>query len=166
MEFVVHNALVPLKTLQGQEQNYNKRVVECRFAIAAMSKQAGVITDFAKCEFKNLDELQIAKQLSFDQLLDLAKDTFKKQAGYTLKEIEEEFKVKDPMSIIKDLPQAVQVKEQNEIYNLYGRALHILNESKKMNQFCEILQDESMKDSEKIERIGTLMNESHFNNRS
>ena len=49
--------------------------------------------------------MQIAKNLDFDQLLDLIKDTLKKQSDYTVKDIQEEFEVDDPFKLVPDLPK-------------------------------------------------------------
>jgi len=46
---VVANSLTPSPKLLTVGTRYNKRVVECRFAVALLAKRCGVHDDFASC---------------------------------------------------------------------------------------------------------------------
>lgn len=158
---VIKNSATPSPKLLTLGTRYNKRVVECRFAVSAMSLKAGESTDFLKCPFTTFEELQKQKKLSFSQMLDLAKSAFKSEDAYSLEMIQKEFGVGDPFKLVKDVPHINKVKEQNKTFDLYKRALHVLSEAKRVHDFAELCSNEVVKEEKKVKRLGALMNESH-----
>lgn len=46
VSLVIANSLTPSPKLLTLGKHYNKRVVECRFAVAIMAQRAGIKTDF------------------------------------------------------------------------------------------------------------------------
>lgn len=129
VEFVAHNALVPTKILELEEQKYNKRSVECRFVVAAIAVKAGLVDQFTSCHLKTFDEIMVAKSLDSEQMLDLIKEVFERNKDYKKQEIQTEFaNDQDPFMLVKDLPFSESVKEKDYQFSLYRRALHILNE--------------------------------------
>lgn len=49
---VIGNSCTPSPKLMTLGTRYNKRVVECRFGVAAMTLQAGLCEHFDECPFK------------------------------------------------------------------------------------------------------------------
>ena len=148
-----------------QEERYNKRAVECQFVVSALSMKAGLSKDFNSCPYKTLDELQLAKQLDFEQMLDLIKDTFKRNHEYTVEDLKADFADgKDPFEFVGHVPGCKAVQEKVKSFGLYRRGLHLLNESKKLSRFTALLKDSEIKEEEKLRELGNLMNDSHLNN--
>mmetsp|Transcript_15689 Transcript_15689/g.24081 ORF Transcript_15689/g.24081 Transcript_15689/m.24081 type:complete len:150 (+) Transcript_15689:448-897(+) len=58
VSLVIANSCTPSPKLLTLGTRYNKRVVECRFALAAMALKAGKIENFEDCTFKTFYELQ------------------------------------------------------------------------------------------------------------
>ena len=54
---VIANSLTPSPKLLTLGTRYNKRVVECKFALAAMCMKAEKSKTFLECPFKNFGEL-------------------------------------------------------------------------------------------------------------
>jgi N-acetylgalactosamine kinase len=55
---VVANSVTPSAKIATLGTRYNKRVVECRFALAAMALKAEKIENFEDCEYKTFRQLQ------------------------------------------------------------------------------------------------------------
>jgi galactokinase len=49
VSLVIANSLTPSPKLQTLGTRYNKRVVECRFAVALMALKMGLCKDFLTC---------------------------------------------------------------------------------------------------------------------
>jgi galactokinase len=54
---VIANSCTPSPKLLTLGTRYNKRVVECRFGVAAMALKAGKAKDFEKCKFTTFEQL-------------------------------------------------------------------------------------------------------------
>ena len=54
---VIGNSLTPSPKLLTLGTRYNKRVVECRFALAAMALKSGKIENFEDCKYTRFSEL-------------------------------------------------------------------------------------------------------------
>lgn len=52
VSLVVANSLTPSAKVLTVGTRYNKRVVECRFAVALLALRTGVSTDFLECPVK------------------------------------------------------------------------------------------------------------------
>ena len=52
---VIGNSCTPSPKLMTLGTRYNKRVVECRFAVAAMAANAGLCESFEKCEYTTFE---------------------------------------------------------------------------------------------------------------
>ena len=52
---VIANSCTPSPKLLTLGTRYNKRVVECRFAVAAMALKAGKINNFEECTYKTFE---------------------------------------------------------------------------------------------------------------
>ena len=73
---VIGNSVTPSPKLLTLGTRYNKRVVECRFGVSAMSMAAGLSTDFLECPFKTFEEIQTKLDYTFDDMLELLKKSF------------------------------------------------------------------------------------------
>ena len=63
---------------------------------------------------------------------------------------------------MKEVPYINEVESKNLDYELYKRAFHVLSEAKRVVDFRATCNDEGMNDDSKIQKLGQLMNESHF----
>lgn len=52
VSLVVTNSVTPSPKIMTLGTRYNKRVVECRFALAAMAIKAGKLENFEDCKYK------------------------------------------------------------------------------------------------------------------
>ena len=73
---VIGNSCTPSPKLATLGTRYNKRVVECRFALAAMALKAGKTENFEDCPYKTFYQLQEDLQYSFEQMIELANTSF------------------------------------------------------------------------------------------
>eukprot|EP00351_Strombidinopsis_sp_SopsisLIS2011_P000669 CAMPEP_0116878004 /NCGR_PEP_ID=MMETSP0463-20121206/9758_1 /TAXON_ID=181622 /ORGANISM="Strombidinopsis sp, Strain SopsisLIS2011" /LENGTH=102 /DNA_ID=CAMNT_0004525799 /DNA_START=679 /DNA_END=987 /DNA_ORIENTATION=- len=71
---VIANSLTPSPKLMTLGTRYNKRVVECRFAVAALSFKLGKCASFLECPYKTMQELQVAINASFEDMLKLVNE--------------------------------------------------------------------------------------------
>lgn len=157
---VIGNSCTPSPKLLTLGTRYNKRVVECRFALAAMAIKAGKIENFEDCHYKTFAELQKEMGYSFDQMIELVNESFSSKTEYTPQKISREFEVEDPFDIVKEIPHVYEVKSQNAAFDLYKRAYHVLTEAKRVHDFRRICDDESLEEDDKVKQLGNLMNES------
>lgn len=161
--FVIGNSCTQSPKLLTLGTRYNKRVVECRFALCAMSIKAGTCSDFASCPFKTFQQLQAHLNYDFKQMLDLVNTSFQKTTAYTPKEMTNEWGVEDPFEIVAEVPHVNEVKKSNINFELYKRAHHVLSEAKRVHDFKAICQNESSKqldEDQKVKALGELMNAS------
>lgn len=61
-----------------------------------------------------------------------------------MQEISDEFNVVDPYKLVQDYQFVDSIKKSVEGFGLYRRALHLLNESKKIKIFHDLLKDEKI----------------------
>jgi galactokinase len=80
---VIGNSCTPSPKLLTLGTRYNKRVVECRFALAAMALKAGKIENFEDCTYKTFEQLQTEMGYSFEQMIELAGESFSSKSEYT-----------------------------------------------------------------------------------
>lgn len=83
VSLVIANSVTPSPKLMTLGTRYNKRVVECRFALAILATRLGECDNFLDCPFKDFEELQKAKGADFDQMLVWVKEHLT-EGGYTL----------------------------------------------------------------------------------
>jgi len=58
VSLVIANSLTPSAKILTLGTRYNKRVVECRFAVALLAMRTGVSSSFMDCPVKTFQELQ------------------------------------------------------------------------------------------------------------
>jgi N-acetylgalactosamine kinase len=159
---VIANSCTASPKLLTVGTRYNKRVVECKFGMCAMSIKAGKCTSFEDCPFSTFQQLQKALGYSFEQMIELVNSSFNMKGEYTAEQISSEWNVADPFSIVSDIPHVMDVKNQNKSFELYKRAYHVLTEAKRVHDFKAVCDDAEMDEDTKVQRLGELMNESHL----
>lgn len=63
---VIGNSCTPSPKLLTLGTRYNKRVVECRFCVAAMAMKAGLCDDFDTCRFNTFLDLQTELNMTLE----------------------------------------------------------------------------------------------------
>lgn len=82
-------------------------------------------------------------------MFELAQESLK-QEPYTIKELQDEFKVEDPFKIVTDISHYKQVMIQNESFPLFKRAYHVCKEAKRVHEFNAACADTTTTDDEKV----------------
>jgi N-acetylgalactosamine kinase len=116
---------------------------------------------YEQVPFKSFYELQTHLGYSFDQMLELTKEHLKK-GGYSLDDLKKALKVNDLSNVLKDIPYFYEVLNQNKSFQLYERATHVFSEAQRVYKFKEICEDSTLEEGDRVKKLGTLMNESHF----
>jgi N-acetylgalactosamine kinase len=146
--FLIANSLTPSAKVLTVAFRYNKRVVECRLAIAILCKGRG-ITPYPK----TLKELQMAIG-SIDDAIEAVCSEITKDVYKT----EELVSLLGPLeSIVEDVQSYELVLSQNFEFKPKLRALHCFQEVKRVYLFRE-----TCLQGADPERLGQLMNESHL----
>jgi len=95
-------------------------------------------------------------------MIQLAKESFSSQSEYTPQKISKEFSVEDPFDLVGDVPHISEVKNRNASFELYKRAFHVLTEAKRVLDYRDLCNDETVPEAEKVVKLGRLMTESHL----
>ena len=66
---VIANSLTPVPKLLTLGTRYNKRVVECKFALAVLANKLNKSESFLECPYKDFEELQKDLGASFEEML-------------------------------------------------------------------------------------------------
>ena len=160
VSLVITNSCTPSPKVLTVGTRYNKRVVECRMALAAMAIKADKCDLFEDCKYKTFRDLQDDLGFSFEQMLKLVEESFSRKSEYTPQMISKEFDVEDPFIIVRDVPHYLEVKNRNASFDLYKRAFHVLSEAKRVHDFKKVCEDDSLDEETKVTRLGELMNQS------
>ena len=112
--FVVANSLTPSPKLLTLGTRYNKRVVECRFALKILLKELQIAH---KTDIHNLKQLQDFLSYSFEDMIQLVEQHIKKSA-YTINDLNAIFG-EDTMKAISDIPYADVVLNSNHEFFIY-----------------------------------------------
>lgn len=145
--FLIANSLTPSAKVLTVAFRYNKRVVECRIAIALMCKHFSISPIP-----KTLKEVQ-CRIGSLDDAIDAVNASMLKDA-YRTEEIIELIGPIEPH--VQDVQSYDLVLSQNYEYKPKLRALHCFSEVKRVYQFREVC----LQGADPV-RLGQLMNESH-----
>ena len=87
VQLVIANSCTPSPKLLTLGTRYNKRVVECRFSVAAMALKAGKCDSFDGCQYKTFQELQTDLGYTFEQMIELLTSSFSSKGEYTPEKI-------------------------------------------------------------------------------
>jgi galactokinase len=110
---VIANSLTPSPKLLTLGTRYNKRVVECRFALAILALKTGLVAssrELLDFKYKNFYELQMALNASFEKMV-ADTNTHLKKGGYNKEEITKEIGLPNIIELIKDVPYGSEVLE-------------------------------------------------------
>jgi N-acetylgalactosamine kinase len=66
-----------------------------------------------------------------------------------------------PFELVSNVSHVDQVESKNAAFYLYERAKHVFGEAKRVHDFREICDNTTIDPTEKVNRLGQLMNESH-----
>mmetsp|Transcript_13653 Transcript_13653/g.25751 ORF Transcript_13653/g.25751 Transcript_13653/m.25751 type:complete len:491 (+) Transcript_13653:706-2178(+) len=147
--FVIGNSMTQSAKVLTQATCYNKRVVECRLGVLYLTRFLHLSSDV-----KTYKELQEAAGLTFEAL-DTLIDEHLTQDSYSKEDLESLFNVSLLYDLVSDVPYSDLVLNVNTEYKLKQRGLHVVREAKRVIEFAEASA------SGQVERLGTLMNESH-----
>lgn len=150
LTFVIANSLTPSAKVLTVATRYNKRVVECRLAVALIAKHFNMPSIP-----KTLKEVQEELGRNFDEMILVVTENIPEEE-YTTAQLEEIFGT-ILINVVKDIQFADVVLNNNTSYRPRQRALHVYSESKRVYEFREICSN-----SKDGERLGQLMTESHL----
>ncbi|CDW91640.1 galactokinase 2 [Stylonychia lemnae] len=156
----IGNSLTPSPKLLTLGTRYNKRVVECRFALLILALRTGDISHAKEQKFKNFYEFQKHLGYSYQQMLELVSSHLQK-GGYTPDKVKKELGIDDLTDLLKDIPYANEVISQNYQFHLFERAYHVFGEASRVYEFKELCDDETLDEAVKVQKLGQLMNDSH-----
>ena len=157
---VIANSLTPSAKVLTLGTRYNKRVVECRFAVAMLALRCGLISDFLEKRVSTFQQLQETLNETKEGMLKLVSEQLR-PGGYTPAQIEQQGNVDDCFELVNDVPHIEKVRTQNAQYFLYERAMHVFAESKRVSDFKITCESQELTEEQKVKKLGQLMNESH-----
>lgn len=85
-----------------------------------------------------------------------------KKGNYSVDDVKKALNVDDLAPVLKDIPYFYEVLNQNKSFMLNERATHVFSEASRVYKYKAICDDDAIPDEEKVKKLGTLMNESHF----
>jgi len=154
--FVIADSLTPSPKMLTLATRYNKRVVECRLAVALIQHNLGILKpiDDPKA-LKTLKQFQDQQGLDLDDLEALIIEHLD-QPTYTHSTLQTVFNTTEIMPFVSDIPYSDTVLLQNTEFKLRQRALHVVQEAKRVLMFHKACVDQTGP-----EVLGSLMNASH-----
>ncbi|KAJ6642466.1 N-acetylgalactosamine kinase [Pseudolycoriella hygida] len=145
--FVIANSLSQAN--KAATNDFNQRVVECRVGCSIIAKSQGLLWK----KFIKFATLQKELDISLDQLHDLANNILKKD-NYTLSDIVSILQIED--NEFQETFLSSNTKDM-QAFNLRNRALHVLQESIRVQKFCDLCRS-----SGSIADLSVLMRQSHL----
>lgn len=146
--FVVTNSCVEMN--KAASSFFNIRVVECRLVAQIIAKSKGLNWR----DYKRIGDVQKALGLSLEEALAVVKDIFHKEP-YTKEEVCTLLEVTSEQLAETTLSANTLTVES---FKLHDRATHVFSEANRVLEFKRIC-DENPEDA--LQRLGTLMTESH-----
>ena len=121
VSLVIANSLTPSPKLLTLGTRYNKRVVECRFAVAIIALKLKLCNSYMECPFTTFQQLQVALGKTLEQMLKEASYLLK-QGGYTLEILTRETGHSNPFELVEKIPHVNEVEAKNTVFYLFERA--------------------------------------------
>lgn len=121
VSLVIANSLTPSPKLLTLGTRYNKRVVECRFAVAVMALKLKLCKSYLECPFTTFQELQAALGKSLEEMLKESSYLLK-QGGYTIEILKRETGYSNPFELVEKIPHVNEVESKNTVFYLFERA--------------------------------------------
>lgn len=114
--FIIANSLTPSPKLLTLGTRYNKRVVECRFALHILLKELQIPH---KTDIKNLKQLQDFLNYSYEDMVNLVDQHIKKEP-FKIKDLEAVFGEDQVMKKIVDIPYSDVVINSNHEFFVHS----------------------------------------------
>lgn len=146
--FLIANSLAPSAKILTKAFRYNKRVVECRLAIAIICKIRNLPTLPS-----TLKELQVLCG-TIEEMIEIVNISIP-DLSYSTSDLEK-LLGSELIEFVKDIPNSELVLTSNNEYKPKQRALHCYTEVKRVYEFRECC----LTGGDPL-RLGELMNESH-----
>ncbi|CAH7677081.1 N-acetylgalactosamine kinase [Phakopsora pachyrhizi] len=179
INFVIANSFVTSNKIDSAKRQYNLRVVECRLAARLLSK--ALLPNDSELSINTLREFVDHYSSSLGNDENNSK-TILKSIQLILERFEEFLGMHDSLTIegaikilgidgqtFKDeILNGLEVEPKDGKFKIFSRARHVFTEAKRVYDFRNLLEQatENDKDDEEnfefINRMGELMNESHF----
>ena len=121
VSLVIANSLTPSPKLLTLGTRYNKRVVECRFAVAVMALKLKLCNSYLECPFTTFQQLQVALGKSLEEMLKESSYLLK-QGGYTIEILKRETGYSNPFELVQKIPHVNEVESKNTVFYLFERA--------------------------------------------
>ena len=86
------------------------------------------------------------------------------KGAYTLEKIRRELNLLNTSEVnglVKDIAYSYEVLSHNAAFYPYERALHVFTEAKRVYDYKQICDDDTLNEDIKVSKLGELMNESH-----
>ena len=154
--FVIADSLTPSPKMLTLATRYNKRVVECRLAVMLIQHNLGILKPIDDPRaLKTFKQFQQHQGLDLDDLEALILEHID-HSEYTHSSLETAFGTDDIMQFVRDIPYSDTVLLQNSEFKLRQRALHVVQEAKRVLLFHQACVERAGP-----EELGRLMNASH-----
>lgn len=118
---VIANSLTPSPKLLTLGTRYNKRVVECRFAVALMALKLKKCNSYLECPYTTFEQLQVALGKTLEEMLKESSYILK-QGGYTIDMLKRETGHANPFELVEKIPHINEVESKNTVFYLFERA--------------------------------------------
>ncbi|GLC69817.1 hypothetical protein PLESTF_000883800 [Pleodorina starrii] len=167
--FVIAHSLAVSNKAETAPKRYNLRVVECRLAAVLMAMKLGMSTEDAMAKIRTLRDVEPLIQQTYgaadgatcaNAVSELLAET------YGIAEVEEALGGRrlgealfsgEPGSL-----RALSVAEEGKyLFPLRKRAVHVYSEAQRVLDFRAVCEDASLPASERLSKLGGLMNDSH-----
>ncbi|GLI65895.1 hypothetical protein VaNZ11_009539 [Volvox africanus] len=166
--FVIANSMAVSNKAETAPKRYNLRVVECRLAAVLLAMKLGLNAEEALEKIRTLRDVEplIAEKYGAADGATCA-NAVSEQLGeqYGIAEIEEALggrKLGDLFACEPGSLRALAVAEADKYsFPLKKRAVHVYSEAQRVLEFRTVCEDASLPSSERLEKLGGLMNDSH-----
>lgn len=139
---------------KAQSNEFNTRVVECRLGAKIIAKKKE-LPNWKDIRF--LGEVQLELAVTLKQMIEIT-DTVLSEESYTKSRIEEILEMTE-----EDINTSILTPNTKnvETFKLKQRALHVYEEAYRVEQFLAVCRNPALSESDKLQQLGALMNESH-----
>jgi N-acetylgalactosamine kinase len=157
IQFIVSHTLVASNKKETAHKNYNRRVVECRLAVALLAQQ---LLKQVLPKQETLNWLQKQLNYSFEQMEKAIREILHKEP-YSIDEVSRKLGMSVPQLREIYIKQIGQVADEHQL-KLHDRVLHVITEAKRVIDFMNECNNPATKTS--AEKLGSLMNDSQWSN--
>jgi N-acetylgalactosamine kinase len=157
--FIVANCLYESSKAIDAKKYFNMRVLECKLSSYLLAKFYSI--DIKNTNIKiTLSYIQQQSQLTLQQMIDDIKNkNILHIQPYTISEIENILQI-SISELLSSQPTLLQSVDQDNLYYLYERTLHVYTEAFRVLQFESICTNITQYNNP-LHELGKLMNDSH-----